>query len=132
MWICLNDAFVSAVQSGRPGELKVRARRREHLETLFPGVPIVETRRADYRFRVFVDQEAFAQLVADKARSIDYTNFKSSVNDPALHNLYADFWILHADYQRSAPTPGVKGGDRSGHFAWGEEDVEFITKTETE
>lgn len=40
MWICLNDAFVSAVQDrNNPNRLCVRARKREHLERLFrtPG-----------------------------------------------------------------------------------------------
>jgi hypothetical protein len=100
MWVCLNNAFVSAVESEvNPDILKVRARKREHLATLFPGKKIYSSKDTDYAFRVFVARKAFAKLVADKVREIDYTNFKDSVKDDELHDLYADFWTLHYKYQ---------------------------------
>src|SRR5688500_2140088 len=53
MWICLKNAFVSAVQDrNRPDWLCVRARRREHLEVLFPQQSIMATPEGDYAYRV--------------------------------------------------------------------------------
>jgi hypothetical protein len=100
MWICFNDAFISAVESETdPNILKVRARKREHLETLFPGAKIHTTAKTDYAHRVFVGRKAFARLVVDRIMNIDYDNFKDSVEDNELHDLYADFWTLHYRYQ---------------------------------
>ena len=100
MWVCLNNAFVSAVESDTdPNILKVRARKREHLETLFPGKKIHASKNTDYAYRVFVGRKAFSKLVAQKVMDIDYSNFKDSVEDDRLHDLYADFWQLHWKYQ---------------------------------
>jgi hypothetical protein len=101
MWICLNDAFVSAVADHKnPRMLKVRARKRQHLEKLFPGVKIQGSARTDYGWRVLVTKQAFAALVSQRIHGIDYDNFKDSVVDDKLHDLYADMWQLHYDYQR--------------------------------
>lgn len=81
--------------------MKVRARKREHLATLFPDHDIHASKDTDYRFRVFVKKEAFAALIAKKAMEIDYGNFKDSVKDRRLHDLYADFWRLHWNYQKN-------------------------------
>lgn len=100
MWVCLNDAFVSAVESDTdPNILKVRARKREHLTTLFPGKKIYSSKNTDYAYRVFVGRKAFAKLVANRVMDINYGNFKDSVLDDELHDLYADFWTLHYKYQ---------------------------------
>lgn len=112
MWICFNDAFISAVADPKtPGVLKVRARKREHLEKLFPGNKILASSRTDYAFRVFVTKQEFAKLVNDRIMAIDYDNFKDSVIDEKLHDLYADFWQLHYFYQRGwMQRPQVKVG----------------------
>ena len=67
MWICLNDAFISAVQHrDKPNHLMVRARRREHLAAVFPEAEIIETPTADYRWRVVVTKNAFKKgLLSD-------------------------------------------------------------------
>ncbi len=31
---------------------------------------------------------------------IDYGNFKDSIADDDLHDLYADVWLLHSRYQQ--------------------------------
>jgi hypothetical protein len=102
MWICLNNAFISAVAiKGNPGHLKVRARKREHLERLFPGYEIAVNKGTDYKYRTVVGKRYLADLVAAKIKDIDYDNFKNSVKDDGLHNLYAGFWEDHYDYQSS-------------------------------
>ena len=101
MWICFNDGFVSAVSAG--GDmLKVRARRKEHLISIFPNLKdeIVETKHTDYKYRVFIKRDEFADIVSDRIKKIYYDNFKSSVMDDELHDLYADFWSLHYQYQK--------------------------------
>lgn len=104
MWICMNDGFVSAVISEQdPSMFKVRARKREHLEALLKSaslnIPIHESRKADYRFRIFIRKEKFAEMIADRICDIDYSNFKDSVKNKALHDLYEYFWFLHYSYQ---------------------------------
>lgn len=98
MWICFNDGFVSAVEDWNDKSmLRVRARKREHLE--FLNVPIQQDQGTDYKFRCFINKESFADIVKQRILNIDYGNFKSSVTDQNLHDLYANFWELHYDYQ---------------------------------
>jgi capsular polysaccharide biosynthesis protein len=100
MWICFNDGFVSAVENYfDKTQLVVRARKYQHLENVFPDVEISTDYDADYRYRVFVSKEVFAATVAKRILEIDYNNFKNSVEDGKLHDLYADFWHLHYQYQ---------------------------------
>jgi hypothetical protein len=115
MWICLNDAFVSAVSNGR-GALKVRARKRAHLAKLFPALKIHESNATDYRFRIFIAKAAFAEVVTKKLLAIDYSNFKDSVKDKKLHDLYADFWWLHRKYQEKSKSKKTKS-ENSGYDA---------------
>lgn len=120
MWICLNDAFVSAVQDeARPGGLKVRARRREHLVRLFPGHKVHRSLGTDYEWRVFVSRDEFAALLAGRAAGINYDNFKDSVEDDDLHDLYARFWALHLDYQTAVNTRGRRSPPRRGRISGG-------------
>jgi hypothetical protein len=108
MWFCFNDGFCSAVQDrSDPNGLVVRARRRKDIENIFPDKEIIVGGSTDYNYRVFCTKEEFAKLVADSIMNIKYDNFKNSVNDYDLHDLYANFWGLHYDYQRNE--------DRWGH-----------------
>ena len=101
MWIFFNDGFVSAVQDrGDPGRLCVRARNPEHLRRLFPGVKVVVTPGADYACRVFVSRAEFARAVVERVEAIDYPNFKGSVADSGLHDLYLDIWQSGWSYQQ--------------------------------
>jgi hypothetical protein len=110
MWVCTNQGFISIVQDHKdPKVLKVRARSKAHLEALFPGLPIVETRYTDYQFRVITDRPTVAKLLTslvmgdvDQPAAVNYGNFKDSVKDKKLHDLYADFWHLHWRYQHDA------------------------------
>lgn len=104
MWICFNDAFVSIVRKeAPPGHLLVRARRVEHLEALFPNLPIAESDGTDYRFRVFVPELELARLVTSRLLALDYSNFKDSVRDNALHAAYHRVWSEMARLQPYPP-----------------------------
>ena len=108
MWICFNDGFVSAVEDWNDkNRLRVRARKREHLE--FLNKHIQEDRGSDYKFRCFIDKESFAELVKQRILDIDYGNFKNSVKDDNLHDLYSDFWQLHYMYQAKNYGHGFTG-----------------------
>jgi len=93
MWIFLNDAFLSIVDKDGDGTtLLVRARREGDLERAFPGADVHETRDHDYRYRAQVNRETVAQAIADLVRHVDYSNFKSTVRDPARHAAYMGVW----------------------------------------
>ena len=99
MWICMDDCFVSAVQDrDDPNGLVVRARKQEHLTPLLPSKAIAITPEADYAARVFTKAE-FAAVVTKRITAISYPNFKNSVRDHRLHQLYSEFWTLHRRYQ---------------------------------
>lgn len=102
MWLCFNNAFVSAVaHHEQPDLLVVRARMKEHLENLFPGMKdkIIMAPERDYRWRVLVDRKQFADLVASHIEEISYTNFKDSVKDDELHDMYSTWWGDHYQLQ---------------------------------
>ncbi len=114
----MNDAFVSVVEDQHdPNRLLVRARDPEHFERLFPLEEVTIAPRADYIARVAVSREAFASMVTRKVGEIDYPNFKNSVQDRRLRDLYSGVWDLHRAYQIEQTV------DRCRHFAWGVGDV---------
>lgn len=102
MWICFNDGFVSAVVSDtNPNNLIVRARRLEDLENVIGEGHVIYTNAGtDYKYRAEISKEDFAYIVAHEVENINYTNFKSSVKDIPLHNLYIRMWRLHRNYQK--------------------------------
>lgn len=100
MWFCFNDGFISAVADKLGiNELVVRSRRREILEILFPEKEIVELTVSDYKYRTYCTKKELSEILVDRIDEIDYTNFKDSVVDNDLHDLYGDFWELHYKYQ---------------------------------
>ena len=100
MWVCFNNAFVSAVEDRYDmNGLVIRARRKEHLERLFPNKEVIVGGSTDYNYRVYCPKSEFAALVAKSIENIEYDNFKSSVKERDLHDLYLDFWFLHRKFQ---------------------------------
>jgi len=100
MWVCLNDAFLSIVaHTEHQDMLLVRARAPGHIETVFGKVAVVEGAGSDYRFRALVPRDEVAAVLSATAKSIDYGNFKDSVEDPQLHDAYMDFWQTMYFYQ---------------------------------
>ncbi len=95
MWVCLNDAFFSIVESDKDGSLlSVRARRKGDLERYFPGQPVHERHGADYAFRAFVPRGGVARILSETALGIPYKNFKNSVRDHRLHDAYTQVWSV--------------------------------------
>lgn len=101
MWAFLNNSFLSAVaHRDQPDALMVRARLRGDIEAVFPDAEVSETPDADYRFRAVVPREQFADVIAETARSIDYSNFKNSVMDERRHDAYLRVWsVMHREQE---------------------------------
>ena len=84
MWLTTDFGFFSIVKREGEQNLTVRARVKQDLlnlkERYLPGLgAIEETEYADYRYRVRVPQDVFAETLKDIALDIDYPNFKNSV-----------------------------------------------------
>ncbi|MHB8939867.1 MAG: hypothetical protein ACYC7K_00475 [Desulfobacteria bacterium] len=103
MWICDATGFFSIVNKDcGADELLVRARVYEDLKRLAdkltpPATAIIETPRADYRFRMTAKASAIAEYLASSALAIDYDNFKASLPhrtamDRRRARAYADVW----------------------------------------
>ena len=103
MWICDATGFFSIVKKDcGDDELLVRARVYDDLKRLadkltIPATAIVETPRADYRYRMTAKASAVAQYLAASALAIDYDNFKASLPHKTAMDIkraraYADVW----------------------------------------
>jgi hypothetical protein len=123
MWICLNDGFVSVVKDRTDPKgqtVLVRARRLGHLKAFLgrhgKGAMITEMEAADYRFRVKLPRAKLQAIMAARLDGLDYDNFKNSVKDKELHDLYMQWWVDHLKMQERAhpPQPFLP----SAHAAW--------------
>jgi hypothetical protein len=80
-------------------ELVVRARNKTILEKIFPENEILELDISDYKYRTYCTKNEWSKIVVDRINNIDYTNFKASVVDKDLHDMYNNFWYIHYKYQ---------------------------------
>jgi len=102
MWLFSEKGFVSIVQTTNTGFLTVRARVKGDIEKMFPGVKVIVTPSADYRFRAEVSRGTVAAVLENLALKIDYDNFKNRVakHDPnRAHTAYMDVWKAMLDLQ---------------------------------
>lgn len=102
MWVFTNKGFVSAVEHrDRAHHLMIRAREKTHLYPLLPygAEGVIETTGADYRFRTTIKKSSFAKFMADQIASIDYDNFKNSIEDDQYHDACAKVWGVMYIYQ---------------------------------
>ena len=111
MWLFTQYGFFSVVcardLTGKtkgidPATLMVRARSRQHLESLqsrfteLQGCEIAETPNTDYRYRLVVPKAVWGQVVDALTAEIDYGNFKSRAHEKtgdeqyikALHDVW--------------------------------------------
>jgi|SRR5262245_6912782 len=107
MWLCLNDGFYSIVEDRQNrNNLLIRARSRKHLQNFLrwgkkgANVKIKETPDSDYRYRVSLPAFTVGEIMAARVVAIDYDNFKDSVHETALHDMYEGWWFDHMEYQR--------------------------------
>lgn len=91
MWIFTNRGLISVVQHRENKELLlVRARQKGLLENLSTAVPldVFEDPSADYPFRAWASRMTLVEILYGEVERVDYSNFKESVLDSFLHNLY--------------------------------------------
>lgn len=102
MWLFTTMGFFSATLSPeQPDRIQLRARVREDLEKICNTYgfdrEIIETPEADYRWRIILPQDEFAQLAAILASAVYYQNFKGAMADtpdqcakvPGLHRVWS-------------------------------------------
>jgi len=101
MWLFTDRGYFSAVvHRDDPSLLLVRARAREDLENLRPLLPnltIIENGGADYRWRIIVPREEWQGVVRTLIEEMNYSNFKSAVEDrqgSERHDLYLSVWAV--------------------------------------
>lgn len=93
MWIYLNNSFISIVENNQDSDqLHVRARKEGDIEAVFPSADVLVTSSGDYKYRTDISRKAVAELIAYEISGINYTNFKSSVDDSRRHDVYIRLW----------------------------------------
>jgi len=108
----MNDAFLSIVaHTDSPDHLLVRARRVGDIEAVFPDAKVEHTPAADYAYRTMLSRGEVAVVMARRLCTIDYPNFKNSVNDPQRHDAYFDVWRTLLSLGRRRPQPAAWGDD---------------------
>ncbi len=95
MWIFLNNSFLSIVYDRNNSEnLLVRARIQGDIERVFPKIKAVHSPNADYAFRASIPRAEVSKTIAKQVNSIDYDNFKNSVQEHDRHDAYFDVWSV--------------------------------------
>jgi hypothetical protein len=124
MWLFTKYGFFSVVcarqgdgehgQPVDPQRMMIRARLESHLIALqnrFPEllgtIPVQQSKRTDYAFRLFVPKPVWMDIVSQLAEEMDFDNFKSEVAEfqggkgaayvHALHNV----WGVMANLQKA-------------------------------
>ena len=76
----------------------VRARRPSHIDGFMSKsedlYSIIITETNDYQFRVHLDKNKASEILSKHLLSIDYTNFKNSVKELDLINMYDRVWRI--------------------------------------
>jgi hypothetical protein len=113
MWLMLRDSFLSIVfKDCEADELLVRSRRRGDIEKVFPDARVIKSTITDYQYRAAVKKTDVVLALASELNSIDYPNFKNSVQNQQLHDCYLDVWDVMARLQPTRPYSGVIPGSR--------------------
>jgi hypothetical protein len=103
MWIFMRDSFLSIVQDhSNSGRLLVRARIEGDIERIFPRARVIKLKKADYRYRAFIDRAEAARVIAAQVEAVNYPNFKNEVqlvSGIARHRAYLDVWATMRSYQ---------------------------------
>lgn len=112
MWLFTKYGFYSVtVSRDDPAKMQIRARAKKDLERLVdfaeklgwkPGEhysEILETKNADYRWRIICTPSQWAAIADGLAWDIDYSNFKNEIKDGFRHRLYEKIWHTMLELQ---------------------------------
>ena len=110
MWLLIPEGFYFIVQKPGEEDLSVRARVAADLDrlrsTYLPTLsPTLETPGGDYRYRAWIGRDDLAKGMAEIARKLDYSNFKTEValHDPERADTYAQVWGVLGQLQLGGP-----------------------------
>lgn len=93
MWIGLNDGWLSIVANRNDDEtLLVRARSESHIMSAFPDCDMFVLKNADYPYRAYIARYLVANVVSQRLIETEYDNFKASVRDEKLYDMYTNMW----------------------------------------
>lgn len=93
MWLYLSGGFVSIVaHRTEPDHLLVRARHPEHIASILPDADVTHMPSADYPYRTVSRRGDVHRAVTEYLLSLDYDNFKASVDDLEYHDACLDVW----------------------------------------
>lgn len=101
MWIFTSKGMVSIVRHrNEPQLMMVRARQPDVLKTLFPEEKLLITPDADYRYRMEVPQSDVINALEDQLETMQYDNFKNSIEDHDYHTACSKVWSVMYRYQQ--------------------------------
>jgi len=111
MWIFTAKSFISVVADlDSKDKLLVRARVDGHIQALFPTAKVWKDKGADYLYRALVEKKYVMKIIASQVGSIEYPNFKESVDDWELHQSYLDVWhVMHTLQVKLNGHPSIAG-----------------------
>lgn len=104
MWIFKTYGFFSVTRSlQEPDKIQIRARVKKDLENLkkrhFLKGRIIETRAADYRWRVICTPKQWEAVALRMAKEITYPNFKAACEPDQKKKPLMAIWSLLHRYQ---------------------------------
>ena len=103
MWVCSKYGFFSIVQKDGEEGVQVRARVRADLCALLAfglkqkDYVIHESLDSDYRYRILISHQEWAEALSTMALHIDYPNFKGMIKKVQGHiraQFYGQVWSV--------------------------------------
>jgi len=99
MWIATNKGWLSIVRHrDKENTLLVRARNKNHIESIFEDAKVYVDEKADYPYRADIEEVVVARIIGDNILGIDYDNFKASVDDNEYHDSLMSVWHVMYRY----------------------------------
>jgi hypothetical protein len=104
MWLFTPEGFISVVadKSDPTGpRLLARARSLHHLEKVlgdYIDAPF-KVQASDYAWRAWIRRKDLGSIMEQVVNSIDYTNFKNSIEENAYHDACLGVWQSMFRYQ---------------------------------
>jgi len=93
MWIATNKGWLSIVKHrNKENTLLVRARNKNHIESIFEDAKVYEDADADYPYRADINDDEVSCIIGDLLMGINYDNFKASVDDYHYHHALVGVW----------------------------------------
>jgi hypothetical protein len=93
MWIATNKGWLSIVRHrNKENTLLVRARNKNHIESIFEDAEVYEDANADYPYRADIHLYTVGTVIGDLLMGINYDNFKASVDDYHYHHALVGVW----------------------------------------